>query len=188
MTKVISSTKGNGGLKTAGKPEATAEETPVGSEMKSDATQIRRILEPKVALDAGLTMSVKAYVSLKNIVIEADKIRRHARDIMIRMGIEIPEDGIDEKRKPTASKKIKSHNTPSSSTDGTLWELVRSHLFARNSFPPQFEDGSNIKDAAKQAGFSVTTTANLLSQKVKTGELIKGDRGKYAIPKTPKQK
>lgn len=179
------------------KPKSTTVETtqvdtpPVVNPDASAHATPKKPLDPKMALDAGLSMAVKAYVGLKREVIEANKIRERARTIMLRMGAELPNDGVDDNDMVVAVKKVgrpatKNTSSSSSSVSKTLWDVVENHLFSGGFIAPKFENSSVIKTLAEKAGYS--TAANLLSQKSRNGELIKGDRGQYALPKGYKRK
>lgn len=154
---------------------------------------VKKVLDPKVALDAGLTMAVKSYVGLGDLTLEADATRAHARGIMVRMGMEVPDDGADAGDPPVAKKKASpgrpaasASATPSPDGGSTLWQLVENHLFTGGFIAPKYEQASTIKAIAEKAGF--TTAANLLSNKSRMGDLVKGERGEYALPKGYKRK
>lgn len=188
--------------------ETTSDDNLVVNEVKSQeaskphpegTSAVRKPINPKSALDFGLTIAIKAYMGLQQEIAKADKVRVQARAIMVRMGIEIPNDGVEDtvapapatvkkagRGRPPAATKTQTPASASTPTSGTLWSMVENYLFTNNFVEPNYDEGKNINDYAKKNGFS--TAANLLAQKLKTGELVKGERGEYALPRGYKRK
>jgi hypothetical protein len=207
MTKTASKTNkgGNGNTpsnKKSSKQEAVVASPPITEVQNKNPDNFtqsdvvpKKIIDSKIALETGLTMAVNSYMGVLQQVEDANKTRNQARGILVRLGLEVPNDGADDVKVPVVAEKKTGPGRPAknkvaatasvpSSSSKSLWALVQTYLYDNGFIAPNFTSGSTVNEMAIKAGYS--TAANLLSLKSKEGELTKGERGQYALPKNYK--
>jgi len=174
--------------------EAGAVVHPPEQPAQAAAPPPKKTLTTEQTVDAGLMKLAKDEIRDREELQRIGRQKEQLRAVIAGLGLEVPNDTTAPKAVRQKGSNGKPKGSPTAPAPGrgkgaggkSLWEITKSYLSQYGYIDPKFCEASKLFELASKNGY--TTAANLLSQKAKSGELVKGGRGEYALPKGYKRK